>query len=184
MTMPLSLLKKVGTPITRNLVKMEAFQAQMGSQAQDQGICPMKRNDFWKQPSEEEEACESRSCMSTYFLVQTHHQPILSIVITTSSYTWKKLCTFMTFYICSSLQKTSCLPPIVSFSLFWNPCCMCLLVGFFLVSVCQLWLTVSSTWLILRSGIWSVLCSLSFIWQLTASITCNKEAALLAHWIK
>jgi hypothetical protein len=29
MTMPLSILKKVGTPFTRNCVKMEAFQAQM-----------------------------------------------------------------------------------------------------------------------------------------------------------
>ncbi|KAH9534926.1 hypothetical protein CY35_17G028200 [Sphagnum magellanicum] len=133
MTMPLSILKKVGTPITRNHVKMEAFQAQMGSQAQDQGIQHHERRDnFSKQPSEEEEACESRSCMSTYFLVQTHHHPILSIAITTSSYTWKKLCAFMTFYICSSLQKTSCLPPIISIFLFWNPCCMCLLVGFFL----------------------------------------------------
>jgi hypothetical protein len=36
----------------------------------------MRGEDFWKQSSEEEEACESRSCMSTYFLVQTHHHPI------------------------------------------------------------------------------------------------------------
>ncbi len=131
MTMPLSILKKVGTPITRNRIKMEAFQAQMGSQAQDQGIQHHeRRDDFWKQPSEEE-ACESRSCMSTYFLVQTHHQPILSIAITTSSYTWKKLCTFMRFYICSSLQKTSCLPTIVSFFCFGIlVVCVCLL-GFF-----------------------------------------------------
>jgi antibiotic biosynthesis monooxygenase (ABM) superfamily enzyme len=134
MTMPLSRLKKVGTPITRNLVKMEAFQARMGSQAQDQGIQHHeRREDFWKQSSEEEEACESRSCMSSYFLVQTHHHPILSIARSTSC-TWKRLCTFMTFYICSSLQKTSCLPPIVSFLLFQSPCCMCLLVGFFFVS--------------------------------------------------
>jgi antibiotic biosynthesis monooxygenase (ABM) superfamily enzyme len=106
----------------------------MGSQAQDQGIQHHeRREDFWKQSSEEEEACESRSCMSSYFLVQTHHHPILSIARSTSC-TWKRLCTFMTFYICSSLQKTSCLPPIVSFLLFQSPCCMCLLVGFFFVS--------------------------------------------------
>jgi uncharacterized membrane protein len=88
--------------------------------------------------------------MSTYFLVQTHHHPILSIAITTSCYTWKKLCTFVTFYICSSLQKTSCLPPIIFFFCFGIlVVCVCLL-GFFCKIVCQLWLTVSSTRLILR----------------------------------
>ncbi len=165
MTMPLSILKKVGTPITRNCVKMEAFQAQMESQAQDQGIQHHeRRDDFWKQPSEEEEACEGRSCISTYFLVQTYHHPILSIAISTSSCTWKKLCTFMTFYICSSLQKTSRLPPIISFSnvlesfLHVFACCV-----FSLSCLSTLVDSQYSTWSIPRSGIWSVLCPVSFI---------------------